>query len=128
MDSRLLVVDEEEHFIKAIAKRLEQVGCEVTAVSDPELALSFVEEDRVDVIVLGDSQDGKNILEILREIKRMQPTVEVILLTAHPSVDYSIQAMKLGAYDCLEKPISIGDLFDKISEVRKRRNGVDKKV
>ncbi len=120
MPSSLLIVDHEEQFLKILAARLEAEGFQVTTSLDAEQAISFVEANDVDVVVLGDPSDGKSLLGVLREIKRVKPLVEVILLAARISVEYSIQAMKLGARDCLPKPTNISELVEKIKHAGER--------
>lgn len=118
----ILVVDEETHFLKTLSARLEAEGFRVKTFVDTEEAISFVEEAQVDVVILGDPANGRSGLESLRLLKAVKPEVEVILLAAHASVDYSIQAMKLGACDCLPKPTSIQDLVERIHQARTRKS------
>jgi DNA-binding NtrC family response regulator len=114
----ILVVDEETHFLKTLSVRLEAEGFVVRTCVEPEEAMSLVEETHIDVVILGDSTNGRSGLESLRSLKAVRPEVEVILLATHASVEYSIQAMKLGACDCLPKPTSIQDLVDRIHRAR----------
>jgi DNA-binding response OmpR family regulator len=114
----ILVVDEDEHFLKILAARLKAEGFRVRTYVNPEDAISVVEAQAVDFVILGDPANGKSALEALRLLKDMSPATEVILLAAQASVEHSIQAMKLGACDCLPKPTSIQDLVDRIHRAR----------
>jgi len=116
MASRILVVDQEENFLHALSNRLESAGFQIEALTDAREALPFIEGVDVDVIILGDPDDGANFLGLLEEIKKLRPNVAIIILTPHISSDYAIRAMKLGIYDCLPKPTNIGELINRINE------------
>jgi len=64
----------------------------------------------------------------LREIKKIQPLTEVILLTGHASVETSIEGMKLGAFDYLLKPIKLDDLLKKIAQAIEKKDTHDQKI
>jgi DNA-binding NtrC family response regulator len=117
MASRILLVDQEEKFLQALAKRLESAGFPVQILTDAAEALVSIESPEVEALILGDPDDGSNFLGLLGEIKRLRPELAVIILTAHISSDYAIKAMKMGIYDCLPKPTNIGDLIDRLREV-----------
>jgi DNA-binding NtrC family response regulator len=116
MPSRILLVDQEEKFQQALAKRLEIAGFPVKILTDASEALPVIEGSDVDVLILGDPDDGANFLGLLAEIKRLKPHVAIIILTPHVSSDYAIKAMKLGVYDCLSKPTNIGELIQRIND------------
>ena len=71
---------------------------------------------------------GMDGIEMLREIKKSQPLVEVILLTGHASVETSIKAMKLGAFDYLLKPVKFEELLLKMGAAFSRKAGQDQKI
>ena len=71
---------------------------------------------------------GMDGIEVLREIKKIQPLTEVILLTGHASVETSIEGMKLGAFDYLLKPIKFEDLLQKIAPAFEKKATHDKKI
>jgi DNA-binding NtrC family response regulator len=117
MDSKVLLVDEEEQFLKTLARRLELSGFAVKTATASQEAFGFLQGHPVHVVVLGVSEEGEDFLELLREIKTAKPAAEVIMLTNESSVDFSMRAMKLGAYDCLQKPTDTTKLVEQITEV-----------
>ena len=71
---------------------------------------------------------GMDGIETLREIKRIQPLTEVILLTGHASVETSIEGMKLGAFDYLLKPVKLEDLLIKLAKAFEKKDSHDQKI
>jgi DNA-binding NtrC family response regulator len=71
---------------------------------------------------------GMDGIETLREMKKIQPLAEVILLTGHASVETSIEGMKLGAFDYLIKPIKLEELLTKMAEAFDKKNAHDQKI
>jgi len=117
----VLLVDEEEQFLKTLARRPELSGFAVRTATAAGEASGFLQSQRVHVVVLGVPDEGEGFLELLREIKAAKPAAEVIMLTNESSVDFSLRAMKLGAYDCLQKPTDITKLAEQITEVARRK-------
>lgn len=107
---RLLIVDDDEQLRQTLAKRFERNGMTVTAAVSAEEADPLLDRQRFDVALLDLHLPGKSGLELLERFKAAQPEGEVILLTAHGSIDTAILAMKRGAYDYLTKPFHLPDL------------------
>ena len=126
---RILVVDDEVDFMETIVNRLKKRNLDAEGVLNGEEALKILDEKRFDVVLLDIKMPGgMDGIEVLREIKRKQPLVEVLLLTGHASVETSIEGMKLGAFDYLLKPIKFEDLLLKMAAAFERKSGHDKKI
>lgn len=121
LKARVLLVDDEEDFLATLAERLETRGLKVNAVTSGEEAVAKVDEQSFDLIVLDLAMPGMDGLETLKRIKAKQPEAEIIILSGQGSIKTSIEAMKLGAEDFLQKPVNITDLLDKISEAKDKR-------
>jgi len=121
LDGRILLVDDEERFLKLLSERLEVRGLKVTYVTSGEEALARIEEQNFDVIVLDLAMPGIDGIETLKQLKAKDPDSEIIMLTGHATVHNGIEAMKLGAEDFLEKPVDIGLLLEKIGEAKEKR-------
>ena len=121
LKAKVLLVDDEEDFLKTLAERLETRGLKVTTASNGESALAFVEGQEYDLIVLDLAMPGLDGLETLKRIKARQPDAEIIMLSGQGSIKTSIEAMKLGACDFLQKPVDMAALLDKISEAKEKR-------
>ncbi|MFO7601085.1 MAG: response regulator [Candidatus Desulfacyla sp.] len=118
---KVLVVDDEEEFVDALAQRLEVRGFTVMTAFSGDDALTVVRDKPVDVVILDVLMPGKDGLQTLREIKQLKPLVEVIMLTGHATVETGIEGMKLGAYDYLMKPTDTEDLVAKINKAYGRK-------
>ena len=116
MNTKVLLADAEEQFTNLLAQRLKARGFEVITANFAEDAVALVKRKDVDVIVLDVMIPGIDGLDTLREIKRLRPLAQVIMLTVDATVYRGIQAMKLGAYDYLMKPTDTGELVEKITK------------
>ncbi len=119
---RILVVDDEGPFREVVCRKLRREGLVVQGFCEATTALAWLDESDVDVALLDIRMPGLDGIELLRRIRDRRPWVEGIMLTGHGTVETAIQAMKLGAYDYLEKPLKISKLVLLIRKaVEKRR-------
>lgn len=126
---RILVVDDEPDFLETLVARLEKRNIGAVGVCSGEDALKAMGEKLFDVVILDVKMPGgMDGIETLRAMKRIQPLVEVILLTGHGSVETSIEGMKLGAFDYLLKPIKLEDLLFKVGEAFEKKDTHEAKI
>ncbi len=104
-----------------LAERLETRGLKVSTATNGERRLASIEAEAFDLVVLDLAMPGLDGLETLKRIKARQPDAEIIMLSGQGSIRTSIEAMKLGACDFLQKPVDIGELMNKISEAKDKR-------
>ena len=125
----VMLVDDEEGFVDAMAKRLGKRDLAIlTAHSGPEALKKLAQNDRVDVIILDVKMPVMDGIETLREIKRVHPLIEVIMLTGHATVETGIEGMKLGAFDYLIKPCEIDQLMEKVQQAKSKKNSHEEKI
>ncbi|MBW2645909.1 MAG: response regulator [Deltaproteobacteria bacterium] len=118
---RVLVVDDEVDFLETMVKRLKKRNLDVMGVKSGEEALQILDKEPVDVVVLDVKMPGMDGEDTLREIKRRKPLVQVIMLTAHGSVDSGIEDMTLGAFDYIVKPADLDGLMQKMEQAYKKK-------
>lgn len=119
--ARVLVVDDERDFNETIVKRLRRRGFTAeTALSGPE-ALSVLARHEFDVAILDIMMPGMDGIEVLREVKKRYPGMEVILLTGHASVESGVQGMSIGANAYLIKPVDFDELLAAIAQAFERK-------
>ncbi|MGO9567443.1 MAG: response regulator [Desulfomonilaceae bacterium] len=137
MTVKVLLIDDEPQFVEVLAERLEARGFSVQTALSGDQGLTKLQEHEADVVVLDVQMPWRDGVETLREIKRIKPLIEVIMLTGHATIESGIQGLKLGAYDYLMKPTDTEDLVAKIlrayarkseQEDRIRRAEIDKTI
>jgi len=116
-----MLVDDEKDFLETLCKRLTKRKLDVTSANSGREAIAKIQEFPVDVVVLDVRMPGMNGIETLKEIKKIKPSVEVIMLTAHADVQVAIEGMELGAFDYLMKPMEIDDLLYKLQDAYKKK-------
>ncbi|HEX8724845.1 MAG TPA: sigma-54 dependent transcriptional regulator [Gemmatimonadaceae bacterium] len=104
--ARILVADDEQGLREFVAEALEDDGHTVVAVADGQEAARRISQESFDLLITDLRMPKLDGLAVLRHARAEQPEMEVILLTAHGSVESAVEAMKLGAFDYLEKPVS----------------------
>jgi DNA-binding NtrC family response regulator len=127
---RILLVDDEERFRANLEKMLGAQGLAVRAMGSGAEAMEELKLRPYDVVVLDLRMPGMDGLTTLAEIKKINPGVEVIILTGHASLDAAMEINKLGGYDYLLKPCPLEDLLLKIDaayEKQKERENRTKK-
>ena len=115
-DIKVLLVDDEEAFVNTLAQRLKMRELNVETVYDGEQALSQVKSKEPDVMVLDLKMPGLHGMDVLREIRKSYPNMQVIILTGHGTEKDEEEARRLGGFDFLRKPADIDTLIGKIKE------------
>jgi len=112
----ILIVDDEPIVRESIRDWLKDAGYQVTTAETGEEALKMMETQDFSILVLDVRLPGKTGIQILKEIKALKPQIQSIIITAYPSAELAVEAMKLGAIDYLIKPIAPDDLEKLIRE------------
>jgi two-component system, NtrC family, response regulator AtoC len=107
---RLLVVDDDARMRRVLEMLAGKIGLACTAASGAEEAYASFRVERSDVVVTDLKMPGKSGIEFLRELRKIDAEVPVIVLTAHATVPTAVEAMKLGAVDYLQKPFDLDAL------------------
>ncbi len=110
MPSRLLVVDDERLIRWSIEQTLEKSGYDVDTAEDGTTAVRMVREDGPDLVLLDLKLPDTDGLQVLRQIKQAHPDIQVVIMTAYADVGTAVEAMRLGAYDYIAKPIDFENL------------------
>lgn len=124
----VLLVDDELEFLETLVKRLTKRGLNISTAKSGEEALKIIRGKGIDVAVLDVRMPGMDGIQTLREIKKIDPLMEVIMLTGHASVEVAIEGMELGAFDYLMKPADIDELFYKLQDAFKKKTIQQEKI
>jgi len=118
---KVLLVDDEDIFREATARQLSVRGFIVLTAASGAAAIEQVKNDPPEVVVLDQEMPGMHGSETFIAIKKINPLIEVIMLTGNTSVDNAIELMQLGTFDYLMKPINIDELLYKIEDAYTRK-------
>ncbi|MEW6521434.1 MAG: response regulator [Thermodesulfobacteriota bacterium] len=116
-----MLVDDEEMFLEYLSKRLIRQKYDVTTCLNGEDAIEKIKDADFDVAIIDVIMPGIDGIETLREIKKIKPLTEAIILTGHASRELGVEGMRLGAYDYLRKPCDPEDLVIKIKGAFKKK-------
>lgn len=117
----VLLVDDEVEFLDVLVKRLRKRKLSLLSASSGEEALKLIREHPVDVAVLDVKMPGMDGISVLKEIKKINSSIEVIMLTGHANVEVALEGMELGAFDYLMKPVDFDELLYKLQDAYKKR-------
>jgi two-component system OmpR family response regulator len=126
-DARILLVDDEVVFAKNMSKLLTRRGYQVKAVNSGDEALRALMDNSFDVMVLDLKMPGMDGIATMHEMRKLGLFTELLILTGHGSIDTALEAIQLGAYDYVTKPVEIAELLSKIEAAFERKTIKDKK-
>jgi len=118
---RVLVVDDEPTIRHVLVGLLDENGCDVRAAGSAEEALSALDGWEPEVALLDLVLPGRNGLELLGDIKQRYGDTEVVVITSHSSASTALTAMRLGAFDYLEKPLDIDPVWETVLRALDKR-------
>jgi len=117
---RVLLVDDEKDYVKAMAERMEMRDVSSRVALNGDEALRMVEDEPPDVMVLDLRMPGIDGMEVLERVKREHPHVQVIILSGHGSEKEEEEARRLGAFDYLQKPMDTSDVLKTVRAAWKK--------
>jgi len=127
--ANVLLVDDEVDFVKTFSERLVLRDLDILKAFSGEKALQVLEQNKnVEVVILDVKMPGVDGIEVLAEIRKRFPLVEVIMLTGHSDVNSAIDGMKQGAFDYLMKPCDMDQIIAKVTEAAKKKRQNEEKI
>ena len=111
---RVLIVDDEERIVQSIAGVLEDEGFQVAAAKSGEEAIGVFQKEEPDIVLLDIWMPEMDGIEVLKKLKRMSADCQVIMISGHATISTAMAAVKLGAFDFIEKPLSLDVLLTTI--------------
>jgi DNA-binding response OmpR family regulator len=118
---KLLLVDDEENFVNTLAERMKMRDVPSKVVYSGEAALEALKTNEPDVMVLDLRMPGIDGMEVLRNVRKTNPTVRIIILTGHGTDLDEDEARKLGAFYYHKKPIDIDELLGTVKKAYRDR-------
>jgi DNA-binding NtrC family response regulator len=118
---KLLVVDDEVHFLEVISKRLSMRDFDVTAVTSGQEAVDLADKQEFDLALIDLRMPGMSGEEVLEILKRKHPFIEVIILTGHGSVESAVSCIQAGSCNFLQKPAETSELIEVLKDAYQKR-------
>lgn len=119
---KILVADDEKNMLWALTNVLSKQGFKTFTARDGEEAIHQFNKHLPDVVLLDLKMPKKNGIEVLKEIKKINDSIPVIMITAHGNIETAIEAMKLGAFDYVQKPFEMEEINVLIKKALKIRD------
>ena len=119
--NKILVVDDEVNITLTIKEVLEDYGFDVIVINDALKVLNVLNTEDIDVIILDILMPVKNGIEILKEVVSQFPVIPVIIISGHGTISMTVECIKNGAFDFIEKPISIEKLISTVKNALRFR-------
>lgn len=120
--TRVLLVDDEEEFTEVLSERLSTRGLNVDVSSSGPQAIAMASNKPYDAVVMDLAMPEMDGIETLKHMVKQNPDIQVILLTGRGTIEKSVDAMKSGAVEFLEKPVDINTLVDTIMKAKSTSN------
>ena len=119
---KVLIVDDEVEFATALSERLRLRNYDTKAAYNPEDAISSVKGDLPDVVLLDLKLPGMDGIELFQIIHKIDPSIEVIMLSGQGDSGNLEEALRIGIFEYLVKPVDINELVLKIEKAQKKRH------
>src|SRR5437016_6944482 len=119
--AKILVVDDERSILVLLKEALGQWGYLVTTAASAAEALGILKSELVDALITDIRMPDMSGLELLREVKKQDESIEVVMMTGYPTIASAVQALKEGAYDYLSKPLILDELRHLMGRLMERR-------
>lgn len=124
----ILVVDDEKNQREILETILSGEGYDVTTASSGEAAMKFVADRHFDLVLTDLKMTGMSGLDLLKELTDFDKSIIVILLTAHGTIDSAVDALRLGAFEYLQKPYDSEKLLETVSRALKKLTTLDAEI
>ena len=119
---KILVIDDEDIVRLSCSRTLVPEGYELKMAKNGEEGLRMIEEDSFDLVLTDLKMPNMDGIEVLANIKKKWPAIDVVIVTGYQTVETAVRAIKLGAFDYIEKPFTPDALIAIVSNVFKARN------
>ncbi len=122
MNTTILIVDDEKHQRDTLSEYLTSQKHSVLTSPGVEEAIQIINSRIIDIVFTDFKMPGKSGLDLLREVKKINPDTQVVIMTAFGTIENAVTAMKEGAFDYITKPIDLDEIDFLIKRIKERQN------
>lgn len=117
--ANIMIVDDDRNFLRVLAYQIQELGLRAVPASSGREALELIKEQKFDIVVTDLKMPEMDGLQLLAQLRRLEPEIPVIVLTAFGSIDKAVEAIKDGAFDFLTKPFEKEEILHTIANALK---------
>jgi two-component system NtrC family response regulator len=121
-DYSILIIDDEQTQREVLTGYLKKKGYHLLSADSGEEGIRLIKENMVDIVLSDFKMPDKTGMEVLEEVKKINPEISFVMITAYSTVEDAVKAMRLGAYDYLSKPVDLDELDMMIEKITEHRN------
>ncbi len=125
---KVLVIDDEKSICDLLKKFIEKKGYDVSTAENGMDGIALAKRERIDVAICDIKMPGMTGLEVTREIKKVDQRIPILIITAFPTMDSAIEAIKSGAYDYLVKPVHLEEIGQKVDRALSSRKIMEENI
>ncbi|MCH7764813.1 MAG: sigma-54-dependent Fis family transcriptional regulator, partial [Candidatus Marinimicrobia bacterium] len=118
----ILIVDDERNIRLTLKDILEDEGYQIQLASTGEIALNLADKSQFDLVILDVKLPGMDGLSVLTELLKKQPGLDVLMISGHGTIQTAVEALKIGAYDFCEKPLSMAKILAAAKNIKHKQN------
>lgn len=118
---KILIIDDEQGILDLLSFELRSRGYEVVAVTNGQEGLEKIKKENFNIVISDVKMPKINGLQVLEIIKKINPSIEVIMTTGFGTIDIAVDCMKKGAYDFISKPYNLDELFSHIEKAYEKQ-------
>ncbi|MDP3581016.1 MAG: response regulator, partial [Ignavibacteria bacterium] len=118
----VIIIDDEEAQVQSLKSFLTKRNYSVFTAGEGEKALKIAQENTIDIVLTDFQMPGWDGLTVLREMKNLNPEIDVVVMTAFGTIESAVQIMKAGAFDYLIKPIDLDELETILNRIKERKH------
>ena len=122
MDVRILIADDDENILNLLSRFMDKLGYQSDLATDVASAFNLMQQNAYDVILTDKNmpdidERGEGGMTLIKSAKEHMPTAEVIMITGYATIESAVEAMRMGAFDYIMKPIPLDALQEKIERI-----------
>ena len=121
-DYSILVIDDEDAQRNILMGYLEKKGFSIYSASSGNEGIKLVKNNLIDIVLSDYKMPDKTGIEVLEEVKKINPEISFVILTAYGTIENAVKAMRLGAFDYISKPVDLDELDLMIEKIIENKN------